>query len=603
MSKRVFEFGPFRLDERERVLRRAGARIDLTAKAFDVLVALLSRGQSLVTKSGLLGAVWGDVHVDEAVLTRAVSDLRKALGQPGDPGWIETVPKFGYRMAVDVTVAEDSVAGAGRPKRRIWVAAAIVAVGGILKILTARDTAPPAQTIHRLVVLPFHAVEAGPYPDGLGAALADVLITRLSGLQELIVSPYALVQRYEHEPVDPVKAARELRADAVLEGNLQFSDDHVRLNARPVRSSDGKALWADTVESPVAHLFALEDSLAEQVTTRLAVRLNEQERRDLASHREPEPEAFRLYVNGRYEWGKRSREGMEKGAEYFRQAISRDPAYGRAYAGLADSYLLLGLFGHFPQLEMLPKAKQMALRALELDPNLADAHATLGLITQNLDWDWNEVERRYREAIRLAPNYATAYHWYAEFLSIMGRFQESRLEFARARGIDPISPIIRADEAQLYFFQRNYPRALELLATAVRDDPSFALARERRALIFLLQGRDEDAWQEAMTLPDCAGEASTCRLMWTAWLPSRNPSAARVALERLEADAKAGRIPHYAVLFGCVRQSRTDCALDWLEQMRRIHGVWLITAKVNPLFDPLRNQPRMRAVLTQLHLD
>ncbi|MCZ2151162.1 MAG: winged helix-turn-helix domain-containing protein [Bryobacterales bacterium] len=602
MGKRVFEFGSFRLEERERVLRRADARIDLTAKAFDVLAALLSRGQSLVTKSDLLDTVWGDVHVDEAVLTRAVSDLRRALGQPGDPVWIETVPKFGYRMAVDVRVVEDPVGGAGRSKG-IWAAAAIVAAAGILKILTARETAPPAPTIHRLVVLPFHALEAGRRPEGLEVALADVLITRLSGLQGLIVSPYLLVQRYEREPADPVKVARELQADAVLEGNLQFSDDFVRLNARLLRSSDGKALWADTVESPMNRLFALEDSLAEQVTTRMAVRLNEQERRDLAARREPVPEAFRLYVNGRYECGKRSREGMEKGAEYFRQAIARDPAYERAYAGLADSYLLLGLYGHFPQLEMLPKAKQMALRAIELDPNLADAHATLGLVTQNLEWDWKEVESRYREAIRLAPNYATAHHWYAEFLSIMGRFDESQAEFAHAREIDPISPIIRADEAQLYFFQRNYHRALELLAGVVRDDPSFALARERRALIYLLQRRDEDAWQEALTLPDCDKEASTCRLMWTAWLPNRNPQAARTALERLEADAKAGRIPAYAVLFGCGRQSRTDCALDWLEQMLRVHGVWLITAKVNPVFDPLRSQPRMRAVLTQLHLD
>jgi TolB-like protein/Flp pilus assembly protein TadD len=586
------------------VLLRAGARIDLTPKAFDVLVLLLAGSQGLVTKADLLNTVWGDVRVDEAVMTRAISDLRKALGKPGDPTWIETVPKFGYRMAVPVRVvgAADRVLGSGYLKRLLWPAAGAVAVGGILTMLAAFVTVRPDAGIRRLAVLPFHAVAGAQPQDELGAALADILITRLSGLQGLIVSPYFVVKRYEREPADPLEAAHQLHADAVLEGHLQFSDGSVRLNARLVRAADGKALWADTVETPAKRLFALEDALAEQVTTRLAVRLNEQERRDLVGH-EPDPESFRLYVDGRYEWGKRTREGLEKGAEYFRQAIARDPAYGRAYAGLADSYLLMGLYGYSPQLQMLPKAKQMALRALELEPNLADAHATLGLITQNLDWDWKEVERQYREAIRLAPNYATAHHWYAEFLSILGRFSESEAEFARAREIDPISPIVRADEAQLYFFERKYARALELLAGAVRDVPSFALARERRALIYLFQGRDEEAWQEAMTLPECATDASTCRQMWAAWLPGRNPSAASAALGRLEADAAAGRIPPYVVLFGYVRQSRTDSALDWLDQIKRVHGVWLITAKVNPVFDPLRSQSRMRAVLRELHLD
>jgi Tfp pilus assembly protein PilF len=252
---------------------------------------------------------------------------------------------------------------------------------------------------------------------------------------------------------------------------------------------------------------------------------------------------------------------------------------------------------------MLPKAKVTALRALQLEPRLAEAHATLGLIAQNLDWDWKEVERQYREAIRLAPNYSTAHHWYAEFLSILGRFDDSRSEFARAREIDPISPIIQADEAQLYFFERKFDRNLALLGRVAREDPSFALARERMAFTYLIQGREEDAWREAMSLPDCASEDGDCRRTWTAWLPRRDPQAARAALARLEADATAGRVPAYAVMFGHLRQAHHDQALDWLERMLSTNGVWLITAKVNPVFDPLRSQPRAKAVLARLHLE
>lgn len=601
---RTFEFGPFLLDEKERALRRDGIAVKLTPKAFDLLLVLLDNGNSLVDKSRLLQTVWGDVHVGDAVLARAVSDLRKALGQTEEQVWIETVAKFGYRFAAEVRVtkAREPATAARYLPRWVWPIA-IAAVAGLSAILIGWGTARPGGSIHHLVILPFQTVGSAAGEETLGLGLADALITRLSNLEGLIVRPLSTVARFEHGAIDPLRAAQELHADAVLEGTLRFGDGSVRAGIRLVRASDGKALWADTVESRKDRLFALEDSLAEQVAAKLAVRLNEDERHDLAFHRDLNPEAHRLYVDGRYEWGKRTREGFEKAAEYFRQAIDRDPAYGRAYAGLADCYLLLGAYGYYSQLEMLPKAKVTALRALELEPRLAEAHATLGLITQNLDWDWKEVEGQYRESIRLAPNYSTAHHWYAEFLSIMGRFDESRREFARAREIDPISPIIQADEAQLDFFERQYGRNLALLAEVAREDPSFALARERMAFTYLIQGRDEDAWREAMSLPDCASEAGDCRRMWTAWLPRRNPPAARAALAQLEADTLAGRIPAYAVMLAHLRQDHIDRALDWLEQMQSTHGVWLITAKVNPMFDPLRSQPRARAVLAKLHLE
>ena len=600
----IFTFGPFRVEEQERTLHRDGIGISLTPKTFDLLLVLLKNRNSLVEKSRLLRAVWGDVHVDDAVLTRAISDLRKSLGPTEEQVWIETVPKFGYRFAGEVWVnggAEVAVA-AKRWPRWGW-AAGITVTAGLLAALAGWGTISSGENIHELVVLPFQSVGVTPGAETLGVGLADALITRLSNLQGLIVRPLSAVQRFAQGPTDSLQAARELHADAVGEGTLQFSDGSVRADIRLIRAKDGQALWAETVESPTDRLFALEDSLAEQVALKLAVRLNPEERRQLALHPELNPEAHRLYVDGRYEWGKRSREGFEKGAEYFRQAIDRDPTYGRAYAGLADCYLLLGLSGDAPPLEMLPKAKTTAMRALDLDPRLAEAHATLGLITQNLDWNWKDVEAQYRESIRLAPNYSTAHHWYAEFLSIQGRFDESRREFERAREIDPISPIIQADEAQLYFFERQYDRNLELLRKVARDDPSFAVARERLALTYLMQGRDEDAWREALSLPECADEAGDCRRTWTAWLPRRDPPAARAALAQLDADASAGRVPEYTVLFGDIRQGQLDRALDWLERMVKTHGVWLITAKVHPMFDPLRSQPRGRAVLARLHLD
>ncbi|QOY90047.1 winged helix-turn-helix domain-containing protein [Paludibaculum fermentans] len=600
---RCFEFGDFRLNERERTLLRAGVPVKVTPKAFDVLCVLLGSGNTLVEKDTLLRMVWGDVHVDEAVLARAISDLRKALGQTERQEWIETVPKFGYRFAAEVHAPRMEAPGEASPpgKSRLWLQATVLAII-LVAILLAWGATRPGNRIHRLAVMPFQVVGGPAHDAALSVGLADALITRLSNLDGLVVRPLSAVRRFELDPTDPLQAAKQLDADVVLEGTVQFSEGSVRAGIRLIRATDGKALWAESIESQANRLFALEDSIAEEVAAKLALHLQAASLPGGTPRRELNPEAHLLYVDGRYEWGKRSREGLERGAAFFRQAIEAEPSYARAFSGLADCYLLLGAYGYYPQLEMLPKAKVTALRALQLDPDLAEAHATLGLINENLDWDWKEAERQYRESIRLATNYSTAHHWYAEFLSILGRFEESGSEFARAREIDPISPIVQVDEAQLYFFERNYGRNLELLEQVARHEPSFALARERIAFTYMMLGREEDAFRTAMTLPDCAANTGDCRRIWTAWLPRRDASAARAALQQLEADALAGRVPPHVVMFGHLRQTHEKEALDWLDRMASSHAVWLITAKVNPIFDPVRQHPRAKAVLAKLHL-
>jgi serine/threonine-protein kinase len=456
--------------------------------------------------------------------------------------------------------------------------------------------------IQTLAILPFEMLEPSAEIGALEVGVADALITRLSNISGLIVRPISTVRRYHNSTIDPVRAARELQVDAIVEGTLQSSETGIRANVRLIRAEDGGALWAGTVESKTGHLFTLEDSIAQQIALNVNARLSDSERRKLESRDQLNPEAHELYVRGRFEWGNRSGDGFEKAAEYFRRAIDLDPTYARAHVGLADCFLLLGGYSHHPQLEMLPKAKALALRALELDPSLGEAHATLGLISQNLDWDWKNVERHYRQSIALAPNYATGHHWYAEFLSIQGRFEESRSAFAQARRIDPISPIIQVDEAQLYFFERQYQRSLDILDRVAQTDPNFELVHERIALIKLAQGREEEAWQKIQRLTDCREEASDCRRFWTASLPTRDPAAARAALLWIEGESKKRRIPPSVLVRAHARQGNYSRALDWLDYMVENHEVWLITSKVNPLFDPLRTQPRFERVLQKLNL-
>jgi DNA-binding winged helix-turn-helix (wHTH) protein/tetratricopeptide (TPR) repeat protein len=488
--KRIFTFGPFELSEAERRLQRAGTPVPLAPKAFDALLLLVENSGKLVSRGQLLASVWKDVHVEEAVVTRVISDLRRSLQTAGREVWIETVPKFGYRFAPGVRI-EGEPSGAAAPKRGrgLWWAGAPVVLG--------------ACAIFAIAFLP-----RGP---------DEVL--------QIAVPPFA---------------------------------------------------------------------------DNLAARITHAERKDWRA-RGLNPEAHILYVKGRYELGKRTRKGFEAAAAYFRQAIDLDPVYARAHAGLADCYLLLGAYSHYPQLEMLPKARATALRALDLDPALAEAHATLGLITQNLDWDWAAVEKHYRQAIALDPNSATAHHWYAEFLSILGRFEESRREFAKARRVDPISPIIQVDEAQVSFFEKDFDRTLEMLNRVAQFDPEFEPVHERMAMVYMMQGREDDAWREVTRMASC-GEDSDCRKAWTAWLPKRSGSAAAAALRDLEARAEKRHVPPSALAVAYQRLGDTERALDWLEQMVDRHEVWLITAKVNPVFDSLRSTPRFRAILQRLAL-
>ena len=481
------------------------------------------------------------------------------------------------------------------------VVAAVVIAGATWTRALMKPEASPTE-IRTLAILPFELLEQTADADALELGIADDLITRLSSLSGLTVRPITAVRRYQTAPIDPVRAGRDLQVGAIVEGTLRTSGGGLRANVRLIRTSDGGVQWAGAIESDGQHFLTLDEPIAAAIALNLHLPLTEDERRNLEAHRSVNPEAHELYVRGRFEWGKRTGEGFERAAAFFRRAIDLDPTYARAYAGLADCYLLLGGYSFNPQLEMGPKARALALRALELNPSLGEAHATLALTAQNMDWDWEVVESHYRQAVALSPNYATGHHWYAEYLSIVGRFDESRREFAQARRIDPISPIIQVDEAQLYFFERQYERSREILEQVARTDPGFDVVHDRIARIEMMQGRQDAAWERIQRIESCRDPAGDCYRFWTAYLAARNPALARAALHSLESESSRRRIPPFVLIQANARQGRLGRALDWLEYMLEKHEVSLITIAVNPLFDPLRSEPRFVRVIETLKL-
>src|SRR5688500_3513645 len=450
-GKILYEFGPFRLDPAEHILLREGLAVSLRPKEFAVLLALVEHHGRLMTKEDLLQEVWPGQFVEEGNLNRHISSLRRVLGESSDaPQYVETVPKVGYRFVAPVREIRDGSADmvierhtiarivteeeeeeangreviepASEPKallttgeknnrrRRLALAASLVILIGLTLAFTYAWTSRKSQetktaaTVTSLAVLPFKPIGAGDEDDYLGLGMADALITKLSNIQKINIRPTSAVRKYDAPNQDPVAAGRELGVEAVIEGSVQRVGGRIRVTVQLVSVKDRTPLWAEKFDEQFTDIFAVQDRISEQVARALTLTLSSTEKKLLTKHFTENSDAYQLYLKGRYFWNKRTVEGLNKGINYFNEAVEKDPSYALAYVGLADSYGLLSDYGGLQPNEACPQAKKAAMQALALDERLAEAPAALSLIKPSYDWDWPGAEREYRRAIQLKPN-------------------------------------------------------------------------------------------------------------------------------------------------------------------------------------------------------
>ena len=410
----AFEFGPFRLDTGQRLLLRDGVPVALLPKSFDALVALVRSG-GLLEKDALLAAVWPNAVVEENSVAKAISDIRRALGEePKDQRYIITVPGRGYRFGATVTP-----------------------IGG-------GERTPAA------AVLPFSDLGAGPAHEHLAIGLADAVIGRLSRIRSLVVRPTGSVLRYAAQEKDPARAARELHVDFIVDGSIRRSGDRLRVSVQLVSAATGGTLWAAAFDEHLRDIFAVEDSIASRVAVELAPRLSGAERQSLSRRETEDVEAYQLYLKGRFFWSKRTAEGCHRAIEYFERAIGLDAHYALAHVGVADSWVMLALQvalmrGEAPH-ETMPKARAAVTQALRIDDALSEAHASLGQISVFYEWDWAAAERAFLRSLDLNPHYLNARHWYAMALSLMQRHDDA----LRADGAGPRArPVFALRERQL----------------------------------------------------------------------------------------------------------------------------------------------------------
>jgi TolB-like protein/DNA-binding winged helix-turn-helix (wHTH) protein/Tfp pilus assembly protein PilF len=619
----------FELDVEVRQLRRAGRVLKLERIPFDILRFLVEHAGHVVTRDQIVERIWGTgafLDTDNSI-NGAIRKIRLALKDHSDrPRFVETLPGVGYRFVAPlkprtdkgspteepapphpVAVAPDIVIESSDPKQARWPRRAIAVLGAVSIVaagawLVWASLQPQSQTDGRvmLAVLPFENLTGDAEQEYFSDGLTEELIAQLGRLdpRRLGVIARTSVMRYKEADDGLPKIARDLGVHFVLEGSVRRDSHRVRITAQLIPTSDQTHVWAYQWDREEETVLTVQAEIAQSVAREVRLTLEGKRSEPLQSAtRSPNTfQAYDLYLKGRYFWNKRTPEGFRLAIESFERALAMDPDYARARAGLADAYTLLGSYGIAPHRDVIPKARAEAIRALQLDETLAEAHTSLALISEQYDWDWPKAESEFRRAIALDPNYATAHHWYAEYLGFQGRFDEALAESEIARQLDPLSLIVATDNAVLLYFSRRPNEAIQQFRAVLAVEPIFP--RVNLVTSAYLQGGDVaaalshlDRW---LKLDD-----GPWTWAWAAHIQGRagNRAEAERALQRMEAANRHHQLyepPLYATAYAGTDK---DKAFAWLQQACSDHSNFLSSLKVDPVFDPLRDDPRFEELL------
>lgn len=655
-----YEFGRFRLDATERVLLRDRELVPLTPKVFDILLALVEHGGHLVEKDDLMKMVWPDSFVEEGNLTQNVSLLRKALGEsPGGSQFIETIARRGYRFVATVseswddrtnqtlttaaTRGERSIQGArvdgvelsARPSVApepveapfgpvfqnrdtvptargasrapsllagfknhafvITLAAVLIAAIGVV-YLTGRGRAGDSvgRPIESIAVLPFADDAADSDAEYLNDKIAESLINSLSKLPKLRVVPLSVVANYKGKDIDPRRVGHDLNVRAVVTGRVHRHGETISIQADLIDLDQVAQIWGQLYERKLADVLLVQDDISRDIFENLRLKLNVEEKKQL--------EAYRLYLKGRNSWNKRTEEGLTQGIEYFQQAIDTDPSYAPAYAGLADCYNMLVVYGVRQPKDGFPKAKDAAIKALEIDESLAEAHTSLAFIKFRWDWDRVETEREFQQAIKLKPSYAPAHQWYSSYLVALERFDEAIAEAKRTQELEPLSFIASSHLGWILYLSGKNERAIEQCTRILDLDPNFFPALRYRGLAYEQKGMYPEAIVDFQKGVKLSGSPLMLALLGHAYAASGKKSEAQHVLSELQ-DLQGRRyVSPYTVAAIYVGLGEKDQAFKWLEKAYEERDIWLMNLKVDPVFIKLRSDRRFPDLLARIGL-
>lgn len=643
--RRYYTFGPFRLEPARRALWRDEKAVALAPKALEMLLLLVENSGSLLEKRELMEQLWPGQMVEEANLSQTVYLLRRVLSEGADgQQYIETIPRRGYKFVAPVTESLEETAAPGvqegakngeagrggaagereeergpiereeraaaasnrdwRRRAAIWgsVTVFVLAAAGLSWREWRRGVESAVSgPISSLAILPFRPLASSDGDNYLGLGMADALITRLGDLGEIVVRSTGAVRKYDRADLSPLDAGRELDVDAVLEGTLQRADERLRLTLRLHDVRNGRTLWSGRFEERFTGIFDVQDAISDQVAKALSLNLT-RERRDHMLRRYTENfAAYELYLKGRYWWNKRTVGSLRKAISHFEEAIAVAPDYGLAYAGLADCYSQLSLYENIRPEEAFPKAREAAVKALEKDETLAEAHTSLGWIKWVYDWDWEGSEKSFKRALELSPSHAPAYDWYGVCLGQQGKFSEALAMLEQARHLDPLSPVIRIHIGWVHLYAGDYEKAAAQYREVIEMDPGYAWAYFNLSQACEQQQKYEDAlaaMQRSIEL-SAATHRHLAGLAHIYAVSGRRDEALKVLTELLE-QGKNDYVSPFSLALVYTGLGDKDEAFRWLREGLEQRVGRLVRLGVDPRFKSLRSDPRFTEVIPPL---
>jgi TolB-like protein/tetratricopeptide (TPR) repeat protein/predicted Ser/Thr protein kinase len=526
-----------------------------------------------------------DVRTDLARLKRDTDTSRSAVAATAA---VRVPPQAWWRSKAAIGIAA------------VLLLAAVAAAGWFYK-----SRANGGDAIDSVAVLPFVNAGADPNAEYLSDGITESLINSLSTLPHLKVMSRDSAFMYKGKDADARTVGQKLGVRAVLKGRVMQRGDDLEISVELVDARDDSHVWGQQYSRKASDIFALQGDLAKEMTSMLRMRLTGDDDKRMMKSATTNPEAYQLYLQGRFWWNKRTEGGLNKGIEYFQQAIAKDPNYALAYTGLADSYHVLSDYGLVAPKEAFPRAKEAALKALEIDGNLAEAHASLGFIKTHYDWDRSGGEREFQRANELNPAYATSHQWYGAAFWQMGRLTESAAEFKRALELDPLSLVNNRNQGWLFYFARQNDQAIEQLRKTLEMDPNFVLVHAYLGKAYLQKSMYKEGTSECeKELAIFPNNTWALAVLGYAYAVAGRRAEAQRVLDQLDELSKQKYVSPIAAAQTYAGLGEKDKTFEWLEKAYedRSTGSTFVNFKVDPLWDPLRSDPRFQDLLRRMNL-
>jgi TolB-like protein/DNA-binding winged helix-turn-helix (wHTH) protein/Tfp pilus assembly protein PilF len=611
----IFHFGIFQLDLRAGELHKAGVKVKLQDQPLRVLALLLERAGQVVTREELRQRVWaGNVYVDfDQGLNNAIKKVREALGDSADsPRLIETVARHGYRFIAPVSAVPARVAG---PRLRfglrtvrngilIGLTVALLAAVGYWAWQGSGKPVAPSSAKVILAVLPFDNLSGDPDQEYFSDGLTEEMIAQLGKLNpdRLGVIARGTVAKYKRSSLAVNQIGRELHADYLVQGSVRRVPGRVRITVHLIQVPEQIDRWAESYDRDVKDILALQDSVARTIADQINITLAQAQPSRPATRRYVDPEAYEAYLKGRYYWNKRTAEGMQKAQVYFQQAINKDPSYGAAYSGLADCNSGLTWHGFTSPAETLPRAHAAALKAIEIDPQSAEAHASLALVLHH-EWNWLGAEAEFKRALQLDPRYANAHHWYGDYLSVRGRHDEALVEAKKASDLDPLNLMIGSWLGLRYYLARKYDSAIEQGRNTVELDPNFAAAHLLLGEAYVQMRLHEEGLAELQSAASLSRNSPLyLAQVGVAYAAEGRKTEALQIVTQLQATSIDRYVSPYGLAQIYAALNDKEQTIKWLTIAYEDRAVWMSYLAVDPVFDGYRSDRRFQDLLRRVRL-